>query len=207
MPLIYKITAEGHLPYFGSTTLSLGERYMSHLRSYYTATKVRCSSADLFDEAGAENCRIELVEELPKDYTQEQILWRERHYIETNECVNICKRPIITEEERKEYFKNHHAKYDKIRYDEKRDIIVKVKKAYYCNNRDEILQKNNLYQSLNKSKIYKKQRERYNNKREEIISKQKLYYQRNKDEIKAKARARYAEKKARLAIVSTETGA
>ena len=198
MPLIYKITAVGHLPYFGSTTVSLGERYMGHLRSYYTNGS-RCASADLFDLAKPENCRIELVEELPEDCTREQLLWRERHYIETNECVNIHKRPITTHEE--------YIKISKQYYEENKLEILTDKKEYYEDRKPEILTTRRQHYEENKIEILADRKKYGEENKSKILSKKKQYYEKNKERLKAKARARYAEKKAQLVFVSTETGA
>ena len=55
-------------------------------------------------------CLIILVEQLECNNKQE-LLMRERFYIENNECVNKIKRPIITPEERKEQNNKKQKKY------------------------------------------------------------------------------------------------
>lgn len=58
-------------------------------------------SFDLFDAVGFDVCEFEVVEELPNDCTREQLLWRERWYIENCPCVNKLI-PIRTDEEKNE---------------------------------------------------------------------------------------------------------
>ena len=59
--------------------------------------------------------------------TKEDLLKRERHYIESIECVNK-NRPIISVEEKKEYYNNN------------KEAIVEKKKEHYNNNKEQIAQ-------------------------------------------------------------------
>lgn len=182
---------------------------MGHLRSYYTGTGGRCMSADLFDAAKVENCRIELVEELAEDCTKEQMLWRERHYIETNDCLNINK-PIVSDEEQKlrrqtyyaehidhitEYHHNYHqtnkegkSAYKKQHRAKHRDVLSKKGKEYYSEHREELIEYQREYREENRDVLLEKKRE---------------YWDKNKESINAKRRAARAAKKAK--IVSSET--
>ena len=76
--------------YYGSTTLPLSYR-MTHHKSYwkiYQKGKGNFLSVfAMFDEFGFDKIRIELVELYPCNSKQE-LKQRERHYIESNICVN-----------------------------------------------------------------------------------------------------------------------
>ena len=109
------------------------------------------------------NPSIFLIEDYPCE-RKEQLIMRERHFIETMECVNK-RRPIVSREERVEYLKEYREKNK---------------------------EKKNEYYKINKDKM-KEQSKEYNEKNKEKIKEyQKEYHQKNKDEINRKARERYA---------------
>ena len=81
---IYKIVCKTTgLTYYGSTTATLKSRLRDH--TYYKKGNRDCSSQPIID---GNNSEIVLVEDYPCE-TKEELLWRERYYIENNECVNI----------------------------------------------------------------------------------------------------------------------
>ena len=89
----------------------------------------------IFDEYGIENCKIELIETHPCK-TQEELLQREGHYIQTLECVNKTvvgrskdeKKEIRKIKRREEYLANKKNEKEKA-------------KEYYQNNREYILER------------------------------------------------------------------
>ena len=85
MGTIYKIT-DGELVYYGSTTSSLTNRLGKHK---CPSSKTNCNLLN------KEKMTIELVEAVEDE---EQLKWRERYYIENNQCVNKYI-PIRTKEE------------------------------------------------------------------------------------------------------------
>ena len=97
---IYKITGNG-LTYYGSTIQLLCNRKTSH--KYLK----RCISRIIIDKG---DWKLELVEDFSCE-NKEQLLWRERWWIENNECINV-KRPIITLEEKQEERKRNKQKYE-----------------------------------------------------------------------------------------------
>jgi len=74
------------------------------------------------------NYSIILIEEYPCENKQ-QLLRKEREYIESLECVNICKRPFVTIDEVKEYHKEYQQNNKN------------HKKEYYNTNKDNINQR------------------------------------------------------------------
>ena len=103
---IYKIVCNnsGKI-YIGSTCQPLHQRLAGHVRSYKQGKYY--SSSEII--AGG-NYDIILIEEY-KCENKNQLLRKEREYIESLECVNICKRPIITIEEGKERTKENRKVY------------------------------------------------------------------------------------------------
>lgn len=107
------ILSDGENNYYGSTTISLSRRLSLH------KSNIDCKSSLL----NKENLTIKLIEKV-EDKTQ--LKWRERYYIENNECINKAL-PIRTDEEKKQYHKEYSIKnketkkaYDKEYYMKKK---------------------------------------------------------------------------------------
>jgi len=107
--IIYKIWSEkGDKIYVGST----GKQYLSnrkadHLSKYRLKTGNRCSSYDLFDEYGVENC---IFEEIDRASTQEERFMKERQWIAELNAINIQRNPRQSKEEKKQYFAERFQK-------------------------------------------------------------------------------------------------
>ena len=114
---VYKIT-DGKLSYYGSTILPLKQRLSSH----------KCPS-NLCETRhfNKDNMTIELVEAVEDE---EQLKWRERYYIENNECVNI-KIPILTKEE----YRLNGLKAKKIYYQKNKELLRQKYKGFYDKNK------------------------------------------------------------------------
>jgi hypothetical protein len=97
---IYKIYRlwGNEMNYYGSTSQSIYDRKRVHKYN-----KNQCSSKLIIDSCN--DWDIEVVEICPIGTTKEESLWRERWWIENNECVNKI-RPIRTKEEAKECARN-----------------------------------------------------------------------------------------------------
>lgn len=111
MPIVYGIWADdARLPYYGSTMETLVDRQKNHKYQYELwkeGITTKCMSFDLFDAVGFDACQFEIVEQLPEDTSKEDMLWRERWYIENCPCVNKYI-PIRTDEEYKEYRRQYY---------------------------------------------------------------------------------------------------
>ena len=93
---IYKLVCnKTGMIYYGSTTQLLSKRKSEHK----TKIKGRPSVSKKIIEN--EDYDIILVEDFPCE-RKEQLLMRERYYIDNNECINLDK-PITTLEEKKQY--------------------------------------------------------------------------------------------------------
>ena len=114
---IYRIICEETgRQYIGSTCSTLTKRLSGHKR------RKTCSCKDFI------NPKIILIEDYPCE-RKDQLLMRERYWMENLECVNI-RRSIISEEERKI---NHQNKYIR-----RKDIIGERSKQRYIDNKEKI---------------------------------------------------------------------
>ena len=131
---IYKLidNTNGNI-YIGSTCLSLKERLQDHKYNYnrYNKKDGKSKGTSSYDIIKNNDYKIELLENFPCKSKQE-LLRKEREYIESNKCINIV-RPIITHQDKLDYIKE----YIKIN----RDKIAKRKKEWANNNKDKINKK------------------------------------------------------------------
>ncbi len=117
---IYRLVGGGKT-YYGSTCLSLSRRLSGHKKSYnqfLTGKRGNMTSFELLEEP---DLNIVLVEEYPCN-NKEQLLARERYWIENNECVNK-KVPTRSkkewEEDNKDNLKKYHRDYKRKHYQDK----------------------------------------------------------------------------------------
>ena len=99
---IYKITSkQTDDVYIGSTCKPLNTRMTHHkvFKEYVSSTRI-IKYGDAI---------IELIEKYPCK-TRDELLWRERYWIENTKCVNVY-RPIITYDEKIKYKKDFRYKH------------------------------------------------------------------------------------------------
>ena len=194
---IYKIVVNGSdSVYYGSTCTTLTKRMANHRKQYKLWVKdpikySKVSSYELFEIGEPE---IVLVEDVFCT-RNEQLLARERFYIENNTCVNMnvpgrTKAEWYQEntervaEQRREYFQANADKIGKYQREYKQANIQRLQEQtceYRQANADKILKQKREYRQANKEKLAEKQRE---------------FYHANKDRINARAHDKYAAKKA-----------
>jgi len=111
--IIYKIWSEkGDKIYVGSTGKQyLCNRKADHLSKYRLKKGRRCSSYDLFDEYGVENCIFEEIERVPNEERYD----KERYWLEELKAINTKKRPRWSSEEEKQYFAD---RFQRLKQDE-----------------------------------------------------------------------------------------
>jgi hypothetical protein len=136
---IYRITC-GDLTYYGSTCQTVCVRLAGHRRyyKYWKNNKKNYTSSFQLFEIG--NPIITLVEDFPCE-RKEQLLARERFYIENNDCVNKC----IPGRTKKEYNADNSEKICEHRKQycaENSEKISEYKKQYYAENSEKISDKN-----------------------------------------------------------------
>ena len=123
---IYRIVcSESGKQYIGSTCSTLTKRLHQHKKR--NALGIGCSCKDFVDP------QIFLVEDYPCE-RKEQLLMRERFWMENTDCVNI-KRPIVTKEEKVLLDKLYSIKNYKLN----KDKILKKQRERYCEHKDTIL--------------------------------------------------------------------
>ena len=166
---IYKLICDDpELIYIGSTTQHyLANRLSGHHQSYKKGMDV--SSHKLFEAGGV---KIELIELYPCE-CKEQLLLRERYWLEHTECVNVIKRPFVTYEENLERVKKYaqdnreevlrkkreytartkekKREYDRLNYQKNRERKLNQVQEYYANNRDKRIEYASSYYYMNKN--------------------------------------------------------
>jgi len=158
---IYKIVCnDTNEVYYGSTC-----QYLCNRKTCHKDSKNICRSRPIIDRG---NWDIVLVEHFPCN-SKEELLMRERYYVDNNECINKF-RPIISKEELKElkhesYIRNRETYLEKSknkRLERTPDELAKDK-AY----------KHSRYE-LNKEKLLAQNKaRREGEKREEILAKKR----------------------------------
>jgi hypothetical protein len=159
---IYKLidNTNGNI-YIGSTCKLLKERLKTHkgIYSLYNKKDGKCLTTSAYHIIKNNDYKIELLEYFPCKSKQE-LLRKEREYIESNKCINIV-RPITTYQEKLDY-----------------------RKEWYDKNKDIILEKQKIYNEANKDNLAEKRKEKYDKNKDIILEKQKIYTEANKDKIK-----------------------
>jgi hypothetical protein len=182
---IYKIVCDvTNSTYYGSTIQTLSRRMTSH-----RIPSNGCNTKHMIEP------KIYLVEEYPCN-NKEQLLQRERYYIENNECCNI-KVPFRSKEEYKEQRKEYREKNREI-------INEKLKEYYHANkeqrkeyrkkNKDIIKEYYEKYREVNKEELKEYNKEYRKKNKEELKEYDKEYKEKNKEKINKRRRIKYQEK-------------
>lgn len=119
---IYKIVSDSHPQdvYYGSTCQSLSCRMSGHRSEFkLEINRTCCNTIITYGDA-----KIFLVEKFPCD-SKEELLQRERHYIENNKCINK-RLPIISEEEKKK----KNVTYNQAHKEESKQACIKYELSH-----------------------------------------------------------------------------
>jgi len=144
---IYKIVDNTNdNKYIGSTCCSLKTRLSEHKSKYKRFLKGLYGNTKSFDILKNNDFKIELLEKC-NIKTKQELLARERFYIENNECVNKCI-PGRYDKGTQQYQKQY--------YSDNKDKINKSQKDYYIDNKRKLLDKANEYNAKNKDKLQQK---------------------------------------------------
>lgn len=173
---IYEIISNNkpELSYVGSTcAVYLSQRFAEHNGSYNRYSngtdKKFCKSYDVLQHG---DCTINLIENYPCN-SKEELLARERFYIQSRNCVN----KVIPLRTPKEYYNDHRHEIiekNKAIYKANRSIIVEKKKAKYRANRDIVIEKVKKYQEKNKDKFLEKKKAYYEVNKVKLLEKRKV---------------------------------
>ena len=150
---IYRLVCnETGLVYYGSTTQQLYKRKHQHKLAYDKFVRTNCRKCTSVEIVKNNDFDIILVEKYPCE-SKEQLLSRERFYIENNECVNITV-PTRTPKE-----------YNTLYYQLNKDKLIETSKQYYEANKEDIKEHRKdyfkHYRENNKEQLQQKRREKY----------------------------------------------
>lgn len=154
---IYRLVSASGRQYIGSTTELLCRRMVGHRGKYKLWKQGKypfMSSFRLFDEEG--KVEIFLVENYPCE-SHEELLRRERYWIETTDCVN----KIIPTRTYKEYCEANKQQ------------ILERKKKHYQTNKDKISEQRKIYRESNKQQISERMKKYYETNREQLLEQNK----------------------------------
>ena len=166
---VYKMVAGG-MTYVGSTTTTLAQRKATHKvkwKRWKVGTGHQVTSFDLFETG--EPVDIVLLEDVPCE-RREQLHARERHWIETLDCVNR-RVPGRTAKEYREVNQDKIKEWGK-RY---REANRGKAKQYREANQDKIKEGGKRYREANRAKVREYQ---------------KKYHDANKDKLKEQKKQR-----------------
>jgi hypothetical protein len=188
---IYKLVGHGKI-YIGSTTQQLCKRKTGHLTAYKNNNP--CTSREIVTDPMH---YIELIENFPCN-NKEELVVRERYWIEKTECVN--KAIPRTQEERDNYNKMYReTNKDKIQKykEDNKDKITEYRKQYYECNKEQIILRTKSYYADNKDIILEQRKKYAESNRAKIAAQKKKYIEANRDKISEQQKKKYEEKKAK----------
>jgi hypothetical protein len=170
---IYRITCNiTGLNYIGSTCEpTLAKRLVKHVIDFKRWKNGNYCFVTSFKILENGNYEIVLIENYPCN-SRDELHSRERHFIETLNCVNKCI-PTRTQQEYREENKDKIKQY----YENNKDKIREQDKQYYQDNKDKIREKSKQYRDDNKDKIREKEKQYRENNKDKIKERRsKLYH-------------------------------
>lgn len=141
---IYRIiTKHSDKVYVGSTTQEIDDRFASHSSSYKLWKNGGTHYVTVYSlfELGPDDVSIELLEDVCCG-TREELLARERYYIENSNSINKII-PGRTQKEYKQANKEHIKEKSVEYYNQNRDSIIEKAGNYRSQHREKIREKNN----------------------------------------------------------------
>jgi len=134
--------------YFGSTTEPTIARrlatHRTHCKQYKEGKQRNCSSFEILEN----NDYVIVLVELFSCSSKDELLARERYWIENNECINK-NRPIVSIEEKKQYQQQYYQEH----FIEHKDKRTKYKQQYNQEHKEENQQYSQQYYQNNKKEI------------------------------------------------------
>jgi len=130
------------------------------------------------NNGGFDNWNIIVLEEYEAK-NKNDLLWKEREWIDKLLPTLNCFKPIITRVEKLEYDKEK----SKERYQNNKEKISEQSKEYRKNNKEKILEQKKEYYENNKEKISERKKEYYENNKEKCLEQMKEYRENNKEKL------------------------
>ncbi len=153
--------------YIGSTTKKLLSQRMANHRNCYKVWKNgkgnKTTSFDLFEKYGIDNCCLTLLKSVLCT-SKDELHSRERHYIESLECVN----KVVIGRTKQEY------------YEDNKDRLVQKNKEWYENNKESVAQYKKEWAEENRIELTQKRKDYYDANKEQLSEKYKVYREDNR---------------------------
>ena len=185
---IYKIVDNtNNNIYIGSTCKSLNTRLSEHKSDYKRFLKGIYNNVTSFDILKNNDYQIELLEDC-NIKTKQELIAKERYYIENNNCLN----KYIPGRSKKEY------------NDINREKIANCQKEYKDTNKNKIDNYQREYKEINKEKNANYQKEYRDINKEKLIIQKKEYYKENKEKLNELNRIYRENNKNKLSIKASE---
>ncbi len=185
--------------YYGSTTNFIKRcgQHISKYNEYLNNINItHITYYDIYDKYDINNCKTEIIENYSCN-TKEELLLRERYYIDNYPCINKM-RPIIYNDDKIQYRNNnkqYKQKYDRLYQKQYRidnhDKILLDQKQYRQNNNELIKENNKNYRENHKSELNEFNNKYYDQNKDQLLQKQKEYYQKNKKKISEQKKQYY----------------
>ena len=144
--------------YYGSTVQKISQRMNCHRKK-----DSECCSKQIIERG---DYHYGLVEDYKCD-NLEQLLMRERYYVDNNDCVNKNS-PFTSKEEVKAYnklwreeHKEEEAAKKKVYQQEHKEELAAYKKVYQQEHKEELAAKTKAYREANKEKISAQRKAKY----------------------------------------------
>ena len=155
---VYRIVCnENDLVYYGSTTQPLSKRFYEHKKNHKLYLEGKYGNVSSFEIVKYDSCKVILVEDCPCD-RKEQLLSKERFYIENNPCVN------------KNIPGRTHGEY----YQDNKELCLKKSKEYRENNKEKLDKYYIEYKKNNQEKIKESRQKYYSENIEKIREKDRI---------------------------------
>ena len=195
---VYKLTTpHSDMVYVGSTIATLVTRKSKHKHVYnkYKDDKVYGNMSCKLYELGADDVKIELIEDYPCG-CKKDLETRERYWIEkTPNCVNMIMPTRKWEERSKEEISKIRKEYyeknkEKMREAKRKDYLKHKEernakgKEYYKKNKEQYLKKCAEYLEKNREKRNAQKRQHYAQNKEKLLAISKQYREENKESLK-----------------------
>ena len=177
--------------YYGST-VNIKSRWNGHKTAYKDYLnnngKKNCTSINIFDKYGIENCTYKIIEKYPCN-TKTELLEKEKYYIISNNCVNK-QTPNKTDDEKKQAIIQYRI--------DNKEKIHKRQIQYRIDNKEKIHEWQTQYREENKDKINERYNKMYENNKDKIKEQKKEYRKNNEDKVKESNKKYYENNKEKV---------
>jgi hypothetical protein len=191
------------LVYIGSTTQPLYKRKHGHAKDYRLWKDGLMNYVTSFKIIENGDYEIFLIEDCPCD-SKEQLMRRERHWIENTTCVNKHV-PTRTDKEWRETNADQIKEKQRQYYEANADQLKEQARQYRKDNVEQIKEIRKRYYEANADQIKEDKRQYYKENVNRIKARNDLYRQANADRIKEKKRQYYELNADRIREKNNET--